>query len=217
MTIDTRTPAEIAYDNLKSGAAYVKPSSLLLATADYIEEIELAREADRLLAEQDPDRCCPNGTPKRDCPACTAKFEAERQQIHARAAAAETATERVEILLDNHEVPDGDQIFDLLLEDQIAHYVWARCIDWVLWRQAHNKPVKRCGDEDDCPATIDARYDMARAFAADIRNYSPTADVALACAGELIEKWERTPEQEDEIRRTNELLCKILEVIDGGE
>jgi hypothetical protein len=180
----------------------------------------LAREADRLLVEQDPDRCCPNGTPKRDCPACTAKFEAERKQIHARAAAAETATERVEILLDNHEVPDGDQIFDLLLEDQIAGYVWARCIDWVLWRQAHGKPVKRCGDEDDCPAAIDARYQAARVLSSTLENYraaATVADVGLLCAGELIERWERTPEQQAQIDTENDLMISILEAIDGSE
>jgi hypothetical protein len=90
----------------------------------------------------------------------------------------------------------------------------------VLWRQAHGKPVKVLAQPDTASATIDARYDAARAFAADIRNYSPNStepDVYLACAGEMIERWERTPEQEAQIDKDNDLIIAILKLIDGGE
>jgi hypothetical protein len=210
MTIDNRTPAEIAYDSLKSGAAYSK--------SDYTP-LSPAWEA-VLDITDDPDRCCPNGTPERDCPACTAKYEAERQQVHARATVATTARERVDILLEGSEVPNGDQIFDLLLEDEVAHYAWVRCIDWVLWRQAHGKPVKVLGEPDCTSPAIDARYSQARDKSKDIANYraaATTTDVHLLSAGEMIEKWERTPEEEAKIKEDADLMIAILELIDGGE
>lgn len=181
------------------------------------EQIALAQEADRLLEEDEyTDRCCVNGTPERDCAACTAKIEAARQQVHARAAAAATATERATILLDNHEMPDGDQVFDLVQENSLVSYAWHRCIDWVLWRQAQGLPVKRCGDQDDVPATIDARYSAARDYSKDDRNIPTTpADVYLQCAGETIERWERTPEQQAEIDRTNDLMIELFKAIEA--
>lgn len=213
----TRSQAEMErrYDDLKSGAAYAKPtppanpSPLLTSLVDWIEA-----QAD----EECPDRCCANGTPKRDCPACTAKYEAQRQQVHARAAAAPTASERADILLNNHEMPNGDHIFDLLLEDHIVSYVWYRCIDWVLWRQAHGKPVKRCGTADDCPAAIDARYSQARALSSNRANYraaATDADMALLCKGEMIEKWERTPKEEAELNEETDLMISIFEEIEA--
>jgi hypothetical protein len=164
--VDLRTPAEIKYDSERNGTLYINHEP----------------------ADNDAPRCTAC-TDTLDCPACTAKYEAERQQVHARAAAAPTITERADILLSNHEMPDGDQIFELLMDNHLASFVWYRAIDWVLWRQAHGKPVKRCGDEDDCPAAIDARYDQARALSSNIANYGPhttDADVSLLCAGEMI-------------------------------
>jgi hypothetical protein len=168
--------------------------------------------------EECPDRCCPNGTPERDCPACMAKYEAERRQVHARAAAAPTATERADILLSNHEMPDGNQIFDLLLEDHVVSYAWHRCIDWVLWRQAHGKPVQRCGTDDTCPAALDARFSQARDFAADSRNWHPNTtdkEMAVICKGQTIQDWERTPEEKAEIQHSNELLIEIFEALEA--
>jgi hypothetical protein len=191
---DLRTAAEKRYDELKSGSAYTKPDSLL-AVAEYIgdDEIAIADEIDCILADI---------------------------RLAATADDAPTMREKVEILFSAGRVPSGDQIFDLVLEDQIAHYAWMRAVDWVLWRQAHGKPVKVLGDPDRTSAAIDARYDAARAFNANPANFTPhstEADVVLACAGAMIEQWERTPEQEAQIAKDNDLMIAILETIDGGE
>jgi hypothetical protein len=183
------------------------------------DRITLAREADHLLDlnEEYTDRCCANGTPDRDCPACTAKIEAKRQQIHARAAAADTATERAEILLENHETLNGDQIFDLILDDHLVSFTWYRCIDWVLWRQAQGKPVQRCGTDDTCPATIDARFSAARDYSSNSANWHPNTDGKLIAVGGTIERWERTPEQQAEIDRTNEIMVKLFKALEGRD
>ncbi|HEU5102313.1 MAG TPA: hypothetical protein VFU22_24995 [Roseiflexaceae bacterium] len=205
MTIDTRTPAEIKYDAERDGSAYVKPQPADERTAHALDE----------LIEDEDGGECPDCTPKRDCPACLAKYEAEQNAVRARAAAAETALERAEILLDNHEMPDGDQIFDVLLEDRFASFVWWRCIDWVLWRQANGKPVKRCGTDDDCPAAIDARFTAARDYAKNSKNWSLHFDARLLNIGRTIEMWERTPEEQPRIRRTNETLIRLFEAIEA--
>lgn len=162
------------------------------------------------------DRCCAKGTPERDCPTHAAKYEAKIRRVRARAYAAPTATERATILLDDCEMPSGDDIFDLILENQIVHYVWARCIDWVLWRQAHGKPVNRMGDKDDCPAAIDARYNAAREYSSNSSNWGTRTDVGLLSAGRTIEEWERTPEQAAELQRSNDLLVKILRLLEAN-
>lgn len=226
------TPAqqEALYDAQRDGSAYIKPQpgsdyaerfaagyqagqaigAALNAGAD---DATIVRLVDQVLAEEDTDRCCANGTPERDCPACAAKYEAARQQVHARAAAAPTASERADILLSNHEMPDGDQIFDLLLEDHVVSYVWHRCIDWVLYRQRRGLPVKRMNEKDDCPAAIDARFSAARDYSSTRANWNPNADGRLLSIGDTIERWERTPAQEAEIQRSNDLMIAILEAI----
>lgn len=141
-------------------------------------------------------------------------------RMAAQARQAPTMRERVELLFEADHLPEGDEIFDLVLEDRVAHYVWLRCIDWVLWRLAHGKPVKVLAQPDRTSALIDARYSAARALSSNPASYRAAvtdADVHLLCAGEMIEKWERTPEQEAEIQRNNELIIKILAAIDGGE
>jgi len=200
------------YDAERSGAAYTKPAAN--------QDDELIGLLSDLYGEEEDAPRCTACTEALDCPACTAKYEAEREQVIARAAAAGTAKERAEILLENHETLNGDQIFDLMMEHDIAGFVWHRAIDWVLWRQAHGKPVKRCGDEDDCPAAIDARYNAARDFAANLANFSPSSserDVGLLCAGEMIAHWERTPAEDAALAADTDLMIKILEAIDGGE
>jgi hypothetical protein len=132
---------------------------------------------------------------------------------------APTMREKIEILFAAGQVPSGDQIFDLMLEDQIAHYTWLRAVDWVIWRLGHGKPVKVLGDPDRTSAAIDARYDAARDFASpkNCMPYSTEADVALACAGGMIRQWERTPAEDAALAEDTDLMIKILEAIDGGE
>jgi len=197
---DNRTEAERRYDALKDGSAYVKAGAdtvwapILDITADPTNDGR-EDEADRLLIEADNRRA-------------------------AKARQAPTMRERVDLLLDVGHLPDGNEIFDLVLEDRVVHYAWVRCIDWVLWRLAHGKPVKTLAQPDRDSTVIDARYDAARVLSSDTHNYSAAsteADIHLLCAGELIEKWERTPEQEAEIAEDTDLIIRILTAIDGGE
>lgn len=215
----TQAEMEARYDAMKSGAAYIKPtcttcSSPLMPNAHYCDncgqpagDLVLATAA---LIDQ------VKGDAWEDEIAC----EIDRVLAYTRAAAAPTMREKIEILMSAGLLPSGDQLFDLMLEDQVAHYVWMRCIDWVLWRQAHGKPVKRLADADDTSIELDARHDAARLLAGDLTNYGPdTPDdlVYTLCAGEMIERWERTPEQEAQIDKENQLMIDILTAIDGGE
>lgn len=205
--MDTRTPAEIAYDSLKDGSAYAKPDAGPFGT-DVTDEMIAALEAIERRYEEEE---CPDCTDDESCPACMAEYEAQRRHAHMRAALAPTARERARILLAAIEMPDGNQIFDLLLEDQVSSYLWYRCIDWVLYRQRQGLPVKRLNDEDDCPAAIDARFAAARDFAKDRNNWNPQADINLLCKGQTIENWERTPAEEQALREETEALIRIFE------
>lgn len=267
---DGRTDAEKRYDELKSGAAYVKPEApsdqeyeqlldsvwsrvtAIIADADDADRIiaehraalsvseilalpddhpinvaanarmeaMIAAELAELAATDDngdddeEDTRCTACTYERDCPACQAKYEADRVQVIARAAAAPSATERAEILLENDETLSGDQIFDLLLEDRLVSFTWYRCIDWVLWRQAHGKPIKRCGADDDCPAAIDARFSAARDYNSNRANWNPDADGHMLCIGNMIKEWERTPEEQAKIQRSNQIMVEIFELLE---
>jgi hypothetical protein len=201
---DLRTPAEKRYDELKSGQAYVKPQPHCLTCGDDGDcpdcdvELEIAKEADRIIAE---DRA----------------MRAADDALAATADDAPTMREKVEILFSAGRVPDGDHIFDLVLEDSIAHYAWLRCVDWVLWRQAHGKPVKVLGEPDRTSAAIDARYDAARDFARpdNCSPYSTERDVALVCAGQIIKQWERTPAEQAEIAEDTDAIIKLLEDIEA--
>jgi hypothetical protein len=197
----TQAEMEARYDAERSGAAYVRDTpispdeeralDILLKRQQADDENNIADEIDCILADM---------------------------RLAATADDAPTMREKVEILFEAGRMPSGDQIFELVLEDRIAHFIWARCIDWVLWRQAHGKPVKVLGDPDRTSATIDARYDAARDFATNPANFSPSSsdrDVALACAGGIIRQWERTPEEQARIDRSNQDLSAILEAIEA--
>jgi hypothetical protein len=119
--------------------------------------------------------------------------------------------EKVAILFDAGRMPSGDQIFDLLLEDQITSYIWYRAIDGVLWRQSHGKPVKVLADPDHDSAAIDARYDAAREFASDANctPYTTETDVHLLCEEQIIKGWERT---DAELKEDTDLMIEVLKV-----
>jgi hypothetical protein len=141
-----------------------------------------------------------------------AAYESDRL-LAATADDAPTMREKIDILFAAGQMPSGDQIFDLLMEDRVAHYAFIRAIDWVLWRLAHGKPVKVLGAPDRTSAAIDARFDAAREFASP-KNCSPCstdADVHLLCAGQMIQQWERTPERQAQIDKDNEMMMSILE------
>lgn len=224
MTIDTRTPAEIAYDAARLSRAPIAqpaeaPHDVMTRIFEMLEEDEEQPEAP---AEDDDSFYdtighpnCPDCTPQRDCPACTAKLDAAHQAVRDRAAAAPTATERAQILLEGLEMPDGDLIFDLIKDDRLVSYTWYRCIDWVLWRQANGLPVKRLNDDDDTPAAINARWNAARELLNRPHTWhSDNVSGREIGMGQTIADWERTPEQRAELREQNELMIKIFEAIE---
>jgi hypothetical protein len=218
MSIDTRTPAEIAYD---ATSLYLKPiddadtpineierkviAALFPDIADIAITPDEQRAIDILLKRQPADEI--EIADEIDCILADMRLAVTADD-------APTMREKIEILFDASEVPSGDQIFDLVLEDRVAHYAWLRCVDWVLWRQAHGKPVKVLGDPDRTSAAIDARYDAARVLSSNLENYraaTTETDMHLLCAGDMIERWERTPEEEAEIQRSNDAIISILE------
>lgn len=217
-----------------------------IAVWDRVEETMLAKEAARILADEkridalldeigpqilarwaEEDAAdglldeaeCPTCTPERDCPACTARYEADCL-LAATADDAPTMRGKIEILMSAGQLPSGDQLFDLMIEDRVAHYLFLRTIDWVLWRQAHGKPVKTLAQPDRDSAVFDARHDAARVLASDLTNYGPhTPDdlVYTLCAGEMIEQWERTPEEKAQIDADNQLMIEILELVEARD
>lgn len=154
---------------------------------------------------------CPTCTADKDCPACTAKIDAYEQAVRDYAQQASSVTKRVEILMDAHQLPSADLLFDMLLEDNTASYIWYRAIDWVLWRQANGLPVKRCGDDDSMPAELNARFSAARDYGRDSENWKPSPDGRLIALGRMITEWERTPEEEAEHQRVMEILEVLIE------
>jgi hypothetical protein len=166
---------------LRDGSAYVKAGAdtvwapILDITADPTNDGRDHTEDEQLAIESDADRVL---------------IEANNR-LAAKARQAPTMRQRLELLFEAGHLPDGNEIFDLVLEDQVAHYAWVRCIDWVLWRLAHGKPVKTLADPDHESAAIDARYDAARVLSSNIESYRTAvidADIHLLCAGELIER-----------------------------
>jgi hypothetical protein len=193
-TTDTRTEAERRYDETRlSRTPTDKPAPLGVLEG------------------------CPDCTEQKDCPACTARLEAEHQRVRARAAAADSATERAEILLEGCEAVDGDLIFDVLLEDRAASYVWYRCIDWVLWRQANGLPVKRCGTDDTVPAAINARYNAARDLWKRPHTWhTENIDGGELSMGNMIADWERTPAEEAELAQEMAILEKLIPLLEAA-
>jgi hypothetical protein len=95
-------------------------------------------------------------------------------------------------------MPTGAQICDLLAEDQIANFVWWRCVDWVLYRLAHGLPVQRMNTDDDVPAAINAQFEEAKTRMYRARTTGERMSDIFPRKWDLsnattIERWERTP------------------------
>jgi len=126
-----------------------------------------------------------------------------------------TMRQKFEVLWEADDMPDGNAIYAMLLEDRIASYMWWRCVDWVLYRQRNGMSVLRCNGADDCPAEIDARFKAAQRTYARPGTWPEAVDGHEVSMATAMDDWDRTPEQRAELRRQNELLIKIFEWIEA--
>lgn len=154
MTLDNRTPAERAYDATALSTHQDPDVEELAAIVEEIGEI-LTED----WASEDYERGFHDGR------------QSVMGDVHAVLNGTEptlTMRQTFDLIWAADGMPDGNAIYAMLLEDRTAHYMWWRCVDWVLYRLRNGMPVKRANSDDDCPAEIDARFKAAQRTYADL-------------------------------------------------